>query len=98
VLDYAGPNLTSSQRDRRARPAKLDPDRGVAHHTTERAHSGPDHDRPAAGSQLDGLSSLTSIPVANLLLILIGMPLLATGLGWLVAGRDPGGMSRQPLD
>jgi putative ABC transport system permease protein len=52
----------------------------------------------ARGSQLDGLSSLTSIPVANLLLILLGMPLLATGLGWLLAGRDPAGMARQPLD
>ena len=50
------------------------------------------------GSQLDGLSSLTSIPVTNLLLILVGMPVLATGLGWLLAGRDPAGIGRQPLE
>jgi putative ABC transport system permease protein len=49
-------------------------------------------------SQLDGLSSLTSIPVTNLLLILVGMPVLATGLGWLLAGRDPAGIGRQPLE
>jgi len=52
----------------------------------------------ASGSQLDGVSSLTSIPVANLLLILVGMPLAATVLGWLLAGRDPDGISRQPME
>jgi putative ABC transport system permease protein len=49
-------------------------------------------------NHLDGLSSLTSVPVTNLLLILVGMPLLATGLGWLLAGRDPAGIGRQPLE
>jgi putative ABC transport system permease protein len=49
-------------------------------------------------SSLDGLSSLTSIPVTNLLVILVGMPLAATVLGWLLAGRDPGGIGRQPLE
>jgi putative ABC transport system permease protein len=37
-------------------------------------------------NSLDGLSSLTSIPVTNLLVILVGMPLAATVLGWLLAG------------
>jgi putative ABC transport system permease protein len=49
-------------------------------------------------NSLDGLSSLTSIPVTNLLVILVGMPLAATILGWLLAGRDPGGIGRQPLE
>jgi putative ABC transport system permease protein len=49
-------------------------------------------------NSLDGLSSLSSIPVTNLLLILVGMPLAAAVLGWLLAGRDPGGIGRQPLD
>jgi putative ABC transport system permease protein len=49
-------------------------------------------------NSLDGLSSLTSIPVTNLLVILVGMPLAATLLGWLLAGRDPAGISRQPLE
>ena len=48
-------------------------------------------------NQLDGLSSLTSVPVANLLFILVGMPLIAAVLGWLLAGRDPAGIARQPL-
>ena len=48
-------------------------------------------------NSLDGLSSLTSIPVTNLLEILVGMPLAATVLGWLLAGRDPAGIARQPL-
>lgn len=49
-------------------------------------------------NSLDGLSSLSSVPVANLLLILVGMPLIATGFGWLLAGRDPAGITRQPLE
>jgi putative ABC transport system permease protein len=49
-------------------------------------------------NSLDGLSSLTSIPVTNLLVILVGMPLAATVLGWLLAGRDPVGIARQPLE
>jgi putative ABC transport system permease protein len=52
----------------------------------------------ASGSQLDGLSSLTSIPVGNLLVILVGMPLAAAVLGWLLAGRDPAGIARQPFE
>jgi putative ABC transport system permease protein len=49
-------------------------------------------------NSLDTLSSLSSIPVTNLLVILIGMPLAATILGWLLAGRDPAGIGRQPLE
>jgi putative ABC transport system permease protein len=52
----------------------------------------------ASGSHLDGLSSLTSVPIANLLLILFGVPLLATILGWLLAGRDPAGIGQQALE
>jgi putative ABC transport system permease protein len=49
-------------------------------------------------NQLDGLSSLSSIPLTNLLMILAGMPLAAVVIGWLAAGREPAGMSRQPLE
>jgi putative ABC transport system permease protein len=49
-------------------------------------------------NSLDGLSSLTSIPVTNLLMILVGMPLIATAFGWLLAGRDPAGIVRRPLE
>jgi putative ABC transport system permease protein len=49
-------------------------------------------------SQPDGLSSLASVPVANLLLILAGMPLFAAAVGWLLAGREPPAVSRQPLE
>ena len=49
-------------------------------------------------SQLDTLSSLTSIPVASLLLILAGMPLIAVIGGWLPAGREPRAIGRRPLE
>lgn len=45
-----------------------------------------------------GLSSLANVPVGNLLLILVGMPLLATLAGWLLAGREPSMMARQPME
>jgi putative ABC transport system permease protein len=40
---------------------------------------------------------INSIPVQNLLFILVGMPLIAALGGWLLAGRDPASMGRQPL-
>jgi putative ABC transport system permease protein len=49
-------------------------------------------------SQLDTLSSLTSIPVANLLVILVGMPLIAVIGGWLLGGREPSAIGRRPLE
>lgn len=49
-------------------------------------------------SQLDNLSSLTSIPLANLLLIGVGMPLAAGIGGWLLAGREPAAIGRRLLE
>ncbi len=45
-------------------------------------------------NRLDGLSALTSVPLANLLVILVGLPVLAAAGGWLVAGRRPSGLAR----
>jgi putative ABC transport system permease protein len=49
-------------------------------------------------SQLDTVSSLSSIPVASLLLILLGMPAAAVLGGWLLAGREPSVIARRPLE
>jgi putative ABC transport system permease protein len=49
-------------------------------------------------SQLDSLSALRSVPVANLLLILVGMPLAGVIGGWLLAGREPTALGRRPLE
>lgn len=49
-------------------------------------------------SNSDGLSSLLSIPVANLLVILVAMPVGATLAGWLLAARATGSYARQPLE
>jgi hypothetical protein len=49
-------------------------------------------------SQLDTLSALASVPVANLLLILVGMPLAAMAGGWALAGREPTAIGRRPLE
>ncbi|MGH9102449.1 MAG: FtsX-like permease family protein, partial [Acidimicrobiales bacterium] len=44
-----------------------------------------------------GISALGHVPVGNLAVILVGMPLAAALVGWLVAGRERSGMARQPL-
>jgi putative ABC transport system permease protein len=49
-------------------------------------------------NRLDQLSELQSIPVAGLLWILVGMPLIAVVVSWLLAGREPSAISRQPLE
>ena len=48
-------------------------------------------------SALDGISSLASVPVANLLTILVAMPLVAAIVGWLSAWREPKGLSGQVI-
>jgi putative ABC transport system permease protein len=47
---------------------------------------------------LDGLSELSSAPVRQLLFIVVGMPVIAAVVGWLLAGREPAAISRQPLE
>lgn len=45
-----------------------------------------------------GVSALGNIPVRNLLVILVGMPLAATAVGWLLAGREPPALAHQPIE
>jgi putative ABC transport system permease protein len=52
----------------------------------------------AWANPLDGLSELSSVPVWNLLIIVVGMPTVAAVVGWLMAGREPSALSRQPLE
>jgi len=52
----------------------------------------------ASDNQLDGLSELSTVPTTNLLIILVAMPIAAGLGGWLLAGRQPAVISRQPLE
>ncbi len=36
--------------------------------------------------------------MANLLTIMLGLPLTAAAAGWLLAGRQPAAMSYQPIE
>jgi putative ABC transport system permease protein len=38
------------------------------------------------------------IPLTDVLILLLGLPLIAAAAGWLLAGREPEVISRQPLD
>jgi putative ABC transport system permease protein len=49
-------------------------------------------------NRLDQLSELGSVPLAGLLWILVGMPLIAMVVSWLLAGREPGAIAHQPLE
>lgn len=44
------------------------------------------------------LSRLAPLPWPHLLLIAVGLPVLAAGAGWLLAGREPRTFSRQTFD
>jgi putative ABC transport system permease protein len=44
------------------------------------------------------LSPLRRVPVANLAVIVVGLPVLAAVGGWLLAGREPPALARQPLE
>ena len=52
----------------------------------------------SSGNSLDGLSELSNIPLRNLLIIVVGMPLVAAAVGWLLAGREPAAIGHQPLE
>jgi putative ABC transport system permease protein len=46
-----------------------------------------------------GLSALFgNVPLADVLILLVGLPLVAAAGGWLLAGREPEVIARQPLD
>jgi putative ABC transport system permease protein len=49
-------------------------------------------------NSLDGLSGLSSVPARQLLFLIVGMPVVAAVVGWLLAGREPSVISRQPLE
>jgi putative ABC transport system permease protein len=59
-----------------------------------------------AGAVIAGLawahSSLSAmfgdVPISDVLILLIGLPLAAAAGAWLLAGREPQGIARQPLD
>jgi putative ABC transport system permease protein len=38
------------------------------------------------------------VPLTDVLILLIGLPLVAAAGGWLLAGREPEFIARQPLD
>jgi putative ABC transport system permease protein len=45
-----------------------------------------------------GVAALASVPTANLLVILVGMPFIAAAAAWLLAGREPPGLAHQPME
>jgi putative ABC transport system permease protein len=45
-----------------------------------------------------GISALGNVPIANLLAIIVAMPLAAAVMAWLLAGREPPAIARQPIE
>jgi putative ABC transport system permease protein len=45
-----------------------------------------------------GVHSLSAFPAAKLALLIVGLPFLALAAGWLLSGREPAAIARQPLD
>jgi putative ABC transport system permease protein len=51
-----------------------------------------------AATYLDDLGYLSRIPILSLILIVVGVPLVATAAGWLLAGREPPAMARPAIE
>jgi putative ABC transport system permease protein len=45
----------------------------------------------------DDLGALSRVPVGHLTVILVGLPVTAAAAGWVLAGREPAALARQPL-
>jgi putative ABC transport system permease protein len=41
---------------------------------------------------------MSEVPVADLVVVVIGLPVLATVGSWLLAGREPPGIAHQPIE
>jgi putative ABC transport system permease protein len=46
----------------------------------------------------DDLAALGRVPVAHLAVTVVGLPVTAAAVGWLLAGREPSTLARQPLE
>jgi putative ABC transport system permease protein len=44
------------------------------------------------------LGPLGHVPLADLLIVLIGLPVIATAAGWLLSGREPAVINRRPIE
>lgn len=47
---------------------------------------------------IDDLGRFDRVPTVHLLVIVVGIPLLAASVGWLLAGREPSALGRQPIE
>jgi putative ABC transport system permease protein len=50
-----------------------------------------------AGYLSDVGGALSRVPILDLLVLTIGIPIIATSAGWLLAGREPPVLARQPI-
>jgi putative ABC transport system permease protein len=46
----------------------------------------------------DDIGSLSRVPVVQIAIITIGLPLLAALAGWVLAGREPPAIARRALE
>jgi len=46
----------------------------------------------------DDIGTLSQVPILYLVVIVVGLPVVATVAGWLLAGREPPSLARQPLE
>lgn len=45
-----------------------------------------------------GIAALGNVPVVNLVIILLGMPLVAAAIAWIFAGREPRAVAHRPME
>jgi putative ABC transport system permease protein len=47
---------------------------------------------------LEDLAALSPVPVAHVALLMLGVPALAAGAGWILAGKQPDSITRHPIE
>ncbi|HEX6146176.1 MAG TPA: FtsX-like permease family protein, partial [Acidimicrobiia bacterium] len=47
---------------------------------------------------LEDLGALSPVPLAHVALLMLGVPSLAAGAGWMLAGRQPDSITRHPIE
>ena len=46
----------------------------------------------------DLIQTFGNVPWSDIGLLIVGMPLIGAAVGWLLGGRQPSAVSRQPLE
>ena len=97
-----GTNTTGRQRPPRLARSRRRRGQAVGRIIAEAAHLAAEAPRPPPRPRPPLVCSVPSsaggVPITDIVILLIGLPLVAAVGGWLFAGREPPAIARQPIE